>query len=150
MKTDRRGFLVGAGAVAAVGKVGWRRAEGAAAAAPGRPPVVMNVTDYGAVGDGVTKNTAALQGTIDRCGVFGGGMVVVPEGTFLTGGILLRPGVTLRLAKGAVLKGSPDLADYRIGQVRWEGRWILGYLGLISARDTAAIAIRAGDDPGGA
>ena len=73
--------------------------------------------------------------------VFGGGTVRVPEGTYLTGGIELRSGVTLAFDTGAVLKGSPEFADYKVGQVRWEGRWIQGYLGLISARDCVGIAI---------
>ena len=101
----------------------------------------MNVKEYGATGDGVTKDTRALQSAIDRCGVFGGGTVVVPEGTFLTGGLELRSGVTLKLEPGAVLKGSADFADYKVGQVRWEGKWIEGYLGLISARNAQWIAI---------
>jgi polygalacturonase len=110
-------------------------------AAPARPALTLNVKDYGAAGDGVAKDTAALQQTIDRVGVFGGGTVRVPAGTYLIGGIELRSGVTLAFDDGAVLKGSADFADYKVGQVRWEGRWIEGYLGLISARDCVGIAI---------
>ncbi len=140
MGVDRRGFLVGVGA--AVGGAGLRaQVGGGQTAAAGARRVTLNVKEYGAVGDGVAKDTAALQLAIDRCGVFGGGMVVVPAGTYLTGGIELRSGVTLRLEQGAVLKGSAEFTDYKVGQVRWEGKWIQGYLGLISARDSAGIGI---------
>jgi len=141
MSMGRREFLrdvtAGAVGVVAVGRVGVAQAQAKVAAAA----TSLNVKDYGAVGDGVAKDTAALQATIDRCGVFGGGEVLVPAGTYLTGGIELRSRVTLRLADGATLKGSPDFADYKVGQVRWEGKWIQGYLGLISARDCESIAI---------
>ena len=72
----------------------------------------LNVRAFGAVGDGVAKDTAALQGALDACGALGGGTVVVPPGTYLTGTLWLRSHVNLRLEHGAVLKGSPDLADY--------------------------------------
>lgn len=72
----------------------------------------LDVRTFGAVGDGVAKDTAALQGALDACGALGGGTVVVPPGTYLTGTLWLRSHVNLRLEHGAVLKGSPDLADY--------------------------------------
>jgi polygalacturonase len=78
-------------------------------AAPARS---FDVTRYGAVADGRTINTAAIQKTIDTCAAAGGGMVVVPRGIFLSGSIFLKKGVGLELRKGAVLKGSPNLADY--------------------------------------
>jgi alpha-L-rhamnosidase len=78
-------------------------------AAPGRR---FDITRYGAVADGSTINTAAIQKTIDTCARAGGGMVVVPRGTFLSGSIMLKKGVGLELREGAVLKGSPNLSDY--------------------------------------
>ena len=50
----------------------------------------LNVRDYGAKGDGTTKDTTAIQQAIDRCGLFGGGEVLVPAGNYLTGAIQLR------------------------------------------------------------
>lgn len=70
-----------------------------------------NVHDYGAVGDGTTLNTQAIQAAIDAAAVQGG-TVVVPAGVFLTGTIQLKSRVTLHLAQGAQLLGSPNLADY--------------------------------------
>ncbi len=112
-----------------------------APAAPPTPKVILNVKDYGALGDGATKDTVAIQQTIERCSVFGGGEVVVPAGTYLTGALALRTGVTLRVEQDATLQGSPDMADYPIAQVRWEGRWIKGYIAFISATDATNIAI---------
>ncbi len=156
MTAGRREFLGLAIGVAVAGHVSWAAeseevAHGDprfAAVDKGLPgdalsahPLSLRVTDHGAAGDGVAKDTAAIQSCIDRCGVFGGGEVVVPAGTFLTGGLELRSRVTLRFERGAVLKGSADFADYKVGQVRWEGKWIEGYLGLISARDCVDVGV---------
>ncbi len=67
--------------------------------------------------------------------MLGGGEVVVPAGDYLTGALVLRSNVLLRIEDGASLLGSGDMADYPITQVRWEGRWIKGYGALISAMD---------------
>jgi hypothetical protein len=70
------------------------------------------ITDHGAVGNGVTLNTKAIQKAIDAAHAAGGGTVRVPAGDFLTGTIELKSRVTLHLGQGARLLGSPDLADY--------------------------------------
>lgn len=72
----------------------------------------VDIRDYGALADGATLNTAAIQAAVDACHGAGGGEVLVPKGTFVTGTIQLRSHVHLVLAAGAVLKGSSDLADY--------------------------------------
>lgn len=74
----------------------------------------LNVADFGAVGDGNQLNTAAIQKAIDQAAAAGGGTVLVPEGTFLTGTIVLRNNVTLHLEKGATLLGSTKHEDYPI------------------------------------
>src|SRR5450756_879590 len=81
----------------------------------------LNVLDFGAKGDGVMKDTAAIQKTLDACGENGGGTVLVPDGVYLTGSILLRANTTLQLQGRASLLGSPDIADYPLVNVRWEG-----------------------------
>jgi polygalacturonase len=106
-----------------------------------KPAVHLNVRDFGALGDGKTKDTAAIQQALDRCGVLGGGEVLVPAGEYLTGAIVLRSNTLLRLDEGASLLGSPDMADYPLTQVRWEGRWIKGYIGLVSSMDAENIGI---------
>ena len=75
---------------------------------------VFSVAEYGAVGDGKTLNTAAIQKLIDSCAVRNGGTVIVPSGVFLTGTLRLRSNVHLSLQSGAVLKGSDRLGDYSL------------------------------------
>lgn len=72
-----------------------------------------DITEFGAVADGTTLNTAPIQRTIDACAETGGGTVVVPPGRFLTGTLQLRSFVTLWLEPGSVLLGSTRMEDYR-------------------------------------
>lgn len=74
--------------------------------------MIFDIRDFGAVGDGVTLNTAAIQRAIDACTAAGGGRVLVENGTYLTGPIRLRSYVELHLAANATLLGSPDFDDY--------------------------------------
>jgi polygalacturonase len=106
-----------------------------------RAAVTLNVREFGAAGDGRTKDTEALQRAVDRCSVLGGGEVLVPAGEYLTGAVALRSGVVLRLDKDAAILGSPDFADYPVSQVRWEGKWIPGRVGLIYAIDAERIGM---------
>jgi len=110
-----------------------------------KPAFSLNVRDFGAAGDGTTKDTAAIQQAIDRCSVFGGGEIVVPAGNYLSGAIALRSNTLLRLEKDAAILGTPDFTDYPVTQVRWEGKWIQGRAGLIYAIDASHIGI---DGPG--
>lgn len=79
------------------------------------------VTQFGAVGDGQALNTMAIQKTIDQCAANSGGVVVVPQGIFLSGAIFLKQGVDFRIDKDGVLKGSTSLEDYPVVATRWEG-----------------------------
>jgi polygalacturonase len=101
----------------------------------------FNVRAFGATGNGTTKDTAAFQKVLDACTAAGGGTVIVPAGSYLIGSIELKSRTTLQLEKGAPLLGSPDLDDYPIVKVRWEGKWIDGHRALISAHDANHIAI---------
>jgi polygalacturonase len=103
--------------------------------------LTLNVRDFGATGNGVTKDTVTIQKALDRCGVLGGGDVLFPAGTYLSGALALRSNTTLRLSAEAIISGSPDFADYPVTQVRWEGKWIPGHTGLIYAIDANQIAI---------
>ncbi len=108
---------------------------------PGRGASKFNVRDLGAAGDGKTKDTVAFQKALDMCSGAGGGEVIVPSGEYLIGSIEMKSNTTLRLASGAHLTGSPDLADYPITKVRWEGRWIDGHRGLVFAQNARNISI---------
>lgn len=72
----------------------------------------FDITSFGAVGNGLTLSTAAIQRAIDSCSKSGGGTVLVPAGTFKTGTLFLRSRVNLHLSPGAVIKGSEKLSDY--------------------------------------
>jgi polygalacturonase len=71
-----------------------------------------SIADHGAIADGRTLNSAAIQAAVDACARSGGGTVLVPAGVWLTGSVQLKSHVTLQLENGAVLRGSPKLADY--------------------------------------
>ena len=70
------------------------------------------ILDNGAIPDGVTINTLAIQKTIDDVHVAGGGKVIVPQGKFVTGTLYLKSHVTLFLDGAAELLGSRSLEDY--------------------------------------
>lgn len=70
------------------------------------------ITDHGAVSDGKSVNTTAIQEAIDARSAQGGGRVVVPTGRFVTGTIFLKDNVDFHLAPGSELIGSPDMNDY--------------------------------------
>jgi len=73
----------------------------------------LNVLSLGAVGDGVTLDTAPIQKAIDTMAASGGGRVIVPGGKqFLIGALMLKSNVDLHLADNAVLLASPDPAHY--------------------------------------
>lgn len=67
---------------------------------------------YGAKADGKTKDTQAIQSAIDNCAQKGGGVVKLSRGTYLSGPIELKSGITLELDKGSILLGSLDHSDY--------------------------------------
>jgi Glycosyl hydrolases family 28 len=81
----------------------------------------LSVLETGAVGDGSTSSTAALQRAIDRCGEHGGGTVFVPAGRYVTGTLWLRSNTVLHLDAGAMILGHTDPAAYPLWTSRWEG-----------------------------
>jgi hypothetical protein len=100
-----------------------------------------NISDYGAVGNGVTLNTAPIQKAIDKCSRTGGGKVIFPEGRFLTGTITFKNNVTLYLQKGAVLLGSTNVNDYQNPDPFTEGLGIEVGWALVAAIDVHNIGI---------
>jgi hypothetical protein len=105
-------------------------AEGdAATSAPA--PKTFNVRDFGATGDGTNKDTVAFQKALDTCAVSGGGDVIVPAGKYLIGSVQMGNRTILRLQPDSAITGSPDVADYPMLEIRWEGRWQPGRRALI-------------------
>jgi polygalacturonase len=70
------------------------------------------ITDFGAIGDGKQSNTASFRKAVTACRDAGGGQVVVPAGTFVTGPFELAANMALVLEKGAIIRGSENFADY--------------------------------------
>ncbi len=99
------------------------------------------ITDFGAVGDGRTLNTAAIQRAIDTAHDKGGGRVVVPAGTFRSGSIFLKPGVALHVAEGGVLLGSNQIEDYPKRETRIEGHFEPWRMALINAQGIEGVRI---------
>ncbi|MBR4501009.1 MAG: exopolygalacturonase [Clostridia bacterium] len=90
------------------------------------------ITDAGAVCDG-TPQTDIIQGLIDRAAGEGGGVIVVPSGTFVTGALFFRPGVDLYIEEGGCLMGSDDISDYPPMKTRIEGETCAYFPALINA-----------------
>jgi polygalacturonase len=98
---------------------------------------LCNPSKHGAKGDGVTKDTAAIQAAIDACEAHGGGTVRLVAGTYLSAPIVLKSNITLELDKGATLLGSTDHADYPIKTEFREP----GLQSLVSATHAINVAI---------
>ena len=76
------------------------------------PQRAFLITDFGAVGDGIASNTAAFRAALEACGKAGGGRVIVPAGTYLTGPFELASHTALFLKKGAIIQASDKFADF--------------------------------------
>ena len=79
-----------------------------------------DVTDYGVVRDSTLVQTERLQAVIDRCASEGGGVVVIPHGTFLTGALFFKQGT--HLCVEGRLKGIDDIRQYPLIQMHMEGK----------------------------
>lgn len=109
---------------------------------PNFPDVSYSITDFGAVGDGQTLNTQAINKAIEVCSANGGGIVIVPKGIFLTGAVHLKNDVNLHLTDNATLKFSTNPADYLpLVHTRWEGNDVMNYSPLIYANGQTNIAV---------
>ncbi|MEM9720642.1 MAG: glycosyl hydrolase family 28 protein [Bacteroidota bacterium] len=96
------------------------------------PAQDFNILDFGALPDGKSLNTEAIQVAIDSAHAVGGGRVVVPPGKFVSGSLILKSGVNLHVQQGGTLLGSIDPAHY-LKLNRWKG--------LIMADGQAHIAV---------
>ena len=103
------------------------------ASAPQKNHATFNIRDFGAIGDGTSKDTVAFQKGLDACAVAGGGEVIVPAGKYLIGSVQIGNRTILSLETNSVIIGSGDTNDYPMMDVRWEGRWQPGRRALIYA-----------------
>lgn len=103
--------------------------------------VNLSVRDFGAVGDGKTPETAAIQKALDTAAKGGGGVVRLPAGAYVSGSLVLKSHTTLHLDAGASLRGSSNPDDYPIVRARWEGIETNCHRALISAERAENVAI---------
>jgi polygalacturonase len=109
---------------------------------PRFPSGVYDVRAFGAVGDGITKNTDAFRMTIAAAVAKGGGHVYVPAGRWVTGPIHLASNVNLHVAENAEILFSQDFKDYLpVVFSRWEGLELMNYSPLVYAKDCENVAV---------
>lgn len=109
---------------------------------PEFPNKVFNITDFGAIADGITDNSQAIKDAIAKCNAEGGGKVVVPSGKFLTGPIHLKSNVNLHLEEGAEILFSKDKKAYLpVVHTSYEGQELMNYSPLIYAYKQKNIAV---------
>jgi len=91
------------------------------------------ITDFGAVNDSTVLQTNIIQKTIYLAYRQGGGVIIIPKGTFLSGALFFKPNTHLYVAEGGVLKGSDNIDDYPKIPSRIEGQSIDYYAALVNA-----------------
>jgi polygalacturonase len=91
------------------------------------------ITDNGVSTDSTLIQTEKLQAVIDKAAQNGGGVVIIPNGTYLTGALFFKQGTHLYLEKGAVLKGSDDISDFPVIETRIEGETCKYFPALVNA-----------------
>jgi hypothetical protein len=101
----------------------------------------FNIVKYGAVADGITLNTQSIRSAIEACNKSGGGVVLVPEGMWFTGPVVILSNVNLHLERNAVLQFTADFNQYTLIAANWEGVPQMRNQSPISARQATNIAI---------
>jgi len=102
---------------------------------------IFDVQRFGAVADGRTLTTAALQRAIDAAGGAGGGLVLIPPGRYLSGALFLRNNVHVYVTAGAVVVGSTRPEDYPPIAGRWEGIERKTHASLFTGEELENVAI---------
>lgn len=92
-----------------------------------------NIAEYGVRNDSALLQTEKIQSVIDRAASDGGGVVIIPKGTYLSGALFFKPKTHLYLEKDAVLKGSDDISNFPIVDTRIEGQSLKYFAALINA-----------------
>jgi len=136
----KRHFSLGIALIAAVVLASCAMNQNSAAPQPASQDI-YNVVDYGAIGNGETLNSAAIQKAVDACAANGGGMVYIPAGEFVSGPIFLKSNVNFHISDGATLLGSLNKEDYPPTQGRYEGIERTIYASLLTGHDLTNVTI---------
>lgn len=91
------------------------------------------ITDHGVVNDSTLLQTEKIQAVIDQASSKGGGVIIIPKGTYLSGALFFKPKTHLYLEEGAVLKGSDDISNFPIIYTRIEGQSLKYFAALVNA-----------------
>src|ERR1044072_7112109 len=91
------------------------------------------ITDNGVKTDSTLIQTQQIQAVIDKAQKNGGGVVIIPKGTFLSGSLFFKQGTHLYLEEGAKLKGSDDISNFPILMTRMEGQSLKYFAALVNA-----------------
>lgn len=91
------------------------------------------LTDFGVKNDSTVLQTKQVQAVIDQAAKNGGGVIIIPKGTFLISSIFFKQGTHLHLESGAKLKGSDDINDFPVVTTRMEGQTVKYFPALINA-----------------
>ena len=109
---------------------------------PRIPTRSLNISDFGAIGDGKTDSSDAFKKAIEACASAGGGRIVVPDGEVLTGPIHLRSNIELHVPQASTIRFIAEPDRYLPAVLtHWEGLEFMGYSPLIYARGHSNIAI---------
>ena len=108
---------------------------------PSFPDYQVDIRDFGAKADGETLNTEAINNAIKAVSEKGGGKVVIPEGLWLTGPVVLQNNVNLHVEKNALVLFSGDADLYPLVRTSFEGLDMLRCQSPISAMNAENIAI---------
>jgi len=91
------------------------------------------ITDYSISNDSTVVQTQNIQAVIDKAAQSGGGVIVIPKGTYLTGSLFFKQGTHLYVEQGGVLKGSDDISDFPVIMTRIEGQSVKYFPALVNA-----------------
>ena len=91
------------------------------------------ITSHGVKADSNLCQTEKIQAVIDKASNNGGGVIIIPKGTFLSGALFFKPKTHLHILEGGKLKGSDDISNFPIGMTRIEGQTLKYFSALVNA-----------------
>ncbi|MGS2741273.1 rhamnogalacturonidase [Sinomicrobium sp. M5D2P17] len=94
---------------------------------------LFRITDYDIKNDSTILQTEKIQAVINKAYHAGGGVIIIPEGTFLSGSLFFKQGTHLHIEPGGVLKGSDDISNFPLLMTRMEGQSLKYFAALVNA-----------------